>query len=282
MTPFYFGCRNRQLFGVHHPPGRYPSLSHGVLLCPPVGQEYMRTYLALRQLAVQLASLGFDVLKFDYHGVGDSSGASQEGDPEIWLEDILTALAELKDISGAVYFSIVGLRLGASLAAQAMEKGPIVENLLLWDPVINGMVYIEELRELSVKIIGEVPVSSGIEWLVGFPYTALAISRITAIDLIRTPPIKVRKNIFIVLSEERAECGHFIQQLHTVGKSPTVRRLYGEDLAENQEAQEDHIREASKMVAQWSDQQEFDQALIVHSAITEITTLLNSAVLKSS
>jgi hypothetical protein len=44
------------------------------------------------------------------------------------------------------------------------------------------------------------------------------------------------------------------------------------------EIQEGHVEEAGKMVAQWSDQDEFDQALIAHYAISEITSLLKSAV----
>ena len=114
MNPFFFGSSEERLLGVHHPPrGRVPR-EVGVLLCYPLGQEYMRAHRAFRQLAMLLARRGFHVLRFDWFGTGDSAGAGEEGSIARWLEDARTAIDELKDTAGVTRVSLVGLRLGAA------------------------------------------------------------------------------------------------------------------------------------------------------------------------
>jgi len=278
MNPFFFGSRNRQLFGVYHPAKR-PSCLHGIILCPPVGQEYMRTHMAIRQLAIQLSSVGFDVLKFDYYGLGDSAGTSEEGNPDIWRDDIRTAYRELKDISGMTSISIIGLRLGATLAAEAAFTGLSVKNLLLWDPVVKGREYVEELRKLTSSVLkGKQDHGPGnCETLVGFPLAAHTISMLSAIDLTHIA-FKGKMKVFLVCSEDREEYGQFHRHIETAGHPVRMINLSQIRDKASLEIQEGHVEEAEKMVAQWSDQDEFDQALIAHYAISEITSVLKSAV----
>lgn len=252
---------------------------HGIVLCPPVGQEYMRTYMAVRQLAIKLSSVGFDVLKFDYYGVGDSAGVSEEGHPDVWSEDIRMACQELKDVSGVASVSIVGLRLGAALAVEVVDAGLPVNNLVLWDPVINGAEYIDQVRELTLNVLQNKIDLCGedIENLVGFPFSASSIRRISEIDLFRLDP-GVKRNIFLVISEECEEYVRFTSQLAAGGKSVAVRSLHAVQRSGNPEIHKTHVREAGKITAQWSDRDAFDQALIAHYAISEIATLLKSAV----
>ena len=74
MTPFFFGDSAAPLLGVLHEPPPAIAKSHGVLLCPPIAQEHIRTHWALRQIAVSLAKAGYHCLRFDWFGVGDSAG----------------------------------------------------------------------------------------------------------------------------------------------------------------------------------------------------------------
>ena len=62
MNPFYFGTSQRPLFGIHHPPKSSDVRASGVVLCPAIGQDYMRTHRGLKQLALQLSKAGFHVL----------------------------------------------------------------------------------------------------------------------------------------------------------------------------------------------------------------------------
>jgi pimeloyl-ACP methyl ester carboxylesterase len=100
----------------------------------------------MRRLATLLAAAGCHVLRFDYFGTGDSMGQSREVSLRGCEEDIETAIEELQDTSGATRVTLVGLRLGATLATHvAARKNKAVAALALWDPVVSGPEYLEEL-----------------------------------------------------------------------------------------------------------------------------------------
>ncbi len=71
-----------------------------VVLCYPIGQEYIRSHRAIYQLAVRLSQAGFHVLRFDYFGCGDSEGDFEEGSLAQWTSDIHSAIAEIQERSG--------------------------------------------------------------------------------------------------------------------------------------------------------------------------------------
>lgn len=125
------------------------------MLCPPIGTELLRSYRAFRQLATMLAKLGYDVLRFDYHGTGDSSGDCLDCSVVQWRQDIHTAIEELKDTSGVDQVSLVGLRIGATLAA-AVAKTEHVSRLILWEPVIDGSLYLEDRIATNLKYETEI------------------------------------------------------------------------------------------------------------------------------
>ena len=148
MNPFFFGHSAHPLYGVYHPPQvAKQAPSHAVLLCYPFGQEYMRAHRAYRQLASQLAKKGYHVMRFDYRGTGDSSGDLSDVVFSDWLDDVGVATEELKDMTSASEMSVVGLRLGALVAATAAEKIPDLSGLVLWDPIISGGAYQQELTD---------------------------------------------------------------------------------------------------------------------------------------
>lgn len=158
MNPIYFGQTEHQLYGVYHPAmATKTPRACGIVLCYPFGQEYMRAHRAFRQIAVSLAKNGFHVLRFDYRGTGDSSGDLEDSTAANWLEDINTAVDELKSITGLDRFSLIGLRLGGLLAALAPAKRSDIDSVVLWDPVSSGSAYRKELTE-------EVKSGQGPDW----------------------------------------------------------------------------------------------------------------------
>ncbi|KQU73844.1 MULTISPECIES: serine aminopeptidase domain-containing protein [unclassified Rhizobacter] len=148
MNPFFFGTRQRRLFGVYSPAraSAAGSGSKAVLLCPPWGQEYLRAHRAMKQLATLLNQAGVHVLRFDFFGTGDSAGEMLDASLAGWQADIETAIDELKDTTDAARVGLVGLRLGGSLAAGvAARRRKDVDSLVLWDPVVLGEGYLKEL-----------------------------------------------------------------------------------------------------------------------------------------
>lgn len=165
MNPIFFGHGEAPLYGVHHPSkleSRSGQRGHGVVLCSPFGQEYMRAHRAYRQLALLLTRKGFHVLRFDYRGTGDSSGDPDDVTADHWVADIGLAIDELKEVASIPSVTVLGLRLGAVLAASACVGRDDVDRLVLWDPVRSGAAYEDELLEaIAGEERSESSVSSG-------------------------------------------------------------------------------------------------------------------------
>ena len=189
-SAFFFGPVDQPLFGMHHTPSGRLVQNRAALLCAPLGWEYMRTHWAMRKIARLLAIGGFHVLRFDYFGTGDSSGRSSEATVERWLDDIAEAAAELRAGAGVEKVSVVGVRLGASLAALACSRGLAVDRLVMWDPVVEGRAHVSTLRRMHAEMIAGrpkrrvTPEMEGDE-LLGFPYPAPRLVELESIDLAR-------------------------------------------------------------------------------------------------
>jgi alpha-beta hydrolase superfamily lysophospholipase len=148
--PIYFGIPERPLFGFYHSPIEEDRRRRvGVVLCPPVGTDHVRSEWIYRNLSERLAALGFSCLRFDLSGTGDSSAEDPGADPvRAWLEDIDAATKELRARSGASGIALFGMRLGATLALAYAGGRADVDSLVLWSPCISGAAFVEELRRL--------------------------------------------------------------------------------------------------------------------------------------
>lgn len=138
MTPVYI---NRS-FGMLHPAnGR-----RGVLICGTMGDEAMNVYRPLVFLADRFAGAGSPTLRLDYDGLGDSGGV--DGDPgrfQAWLDTIKAGVAWLRRSSGVGPVTLVGVRIGAVLAARAACEIAGVEALILLAPAPTGRRFLREL-----------------------------------------------------------------------------------------------------------------------------------------
>jgi pimeloyl-ACP methyl ester carboxylesterase len=65
-----------------------------------------------------------------------------EADLGGWEADTELAMEELRDIAGTRCVTLIGLRLGGSIAARVASRNiGGVDALVLWDPVISGAAY---------------------------------------------------------------------------------------------------------------------------------------------
>jgi len=146
-SALWFGPPQRPLFGRLYIP-RGGVARGGVVLCPPFGYESWRAGRAYRALSGQLASEGFAVLHFDYDGTGDSAGpVDGPGRVEAWQRSITEAVETMRH-SGARHVSLVGLRLGATLAS-SVSASCRPDELVLWDPCESGRSYLREQTVLA-------------------------------------------------------------------------------------------------------------------------------------
>lgn len=196
MNPFLFGTSQEPLFGVYQPPRAQRARETGVVLCYPMGQEYMRSHRAFRQLAMLLTKTGFHVLRFDYFGTGDSAGASDEISFDRWVRDASAAADELKDTTGISRVAFAGLRVGAAVAARAAMLRSDVESLVLWDPIVEGGSYVRD-------VIGDHSADAEVIGVLGFPLKRRMRDELGGVDL-RSMSKRLDAKTFIIASEDRS------------------------------------------------------------------------------
>ncbi|MFL5579782.1 MAG: hypothetical protein ACJ8AO_05360 [Gemmatimonadaceae bacterium] len=191
VRPMFFGDSAAELFGCLHTAAD-PVAS--ALVVPPVLHEGMGSHRTLVQLAARLAAAGISALRFDCRGMGDSAGDGEDAGPADWQVDVTTAAAELARHAGQGHPSIAGLRLGASLALlrQCGPDASPAPALVLWDPVVSGKTWVEELLALQRERFGE----TGGEVL-GFPLGPTLGRQLEAIDL-RTAARPAVRRVLVV------------------------------------------------------------------------------------
>lgn len=195
-SPFFFGTEKSRLFGWWHPAKTDSSADIGLLICSPFGFEEVCVHRSLRHLATAAACAGIPVVRFDYAGCGNSSGDEFEPDMlACWLESIHEAAETLKRRAGVSRICLVGLRLGATLATLAALDRDDVEVLVAIAPIVQGRLWLRELRILAQAGANGVPPPAediGLIEAAGFVLTKETAAAISEIDLreLPTPPAK--------------------------------------------------------------------------------------------
>ena len=77
------------------------------------------------------------MLRFDYRGVGESTGVFQELSFSDWMEDVAALTTWLRQRGPEIPLVVHGLSLGAVLAGKAFDQG-IGDALLMWAPPANA------------------------------------------------------------------------------------------------------------------------------------------------
>jgi len=176
MQLFHFGPAE-PLFGSYLPAPRSSGAPSVAVLCYPFGQEYMRAHRAFRQLATLLSRRGVSVFRFDYTGTGDSAGEAEDARLAHWVDDAGAAIDEARRRSGCRLVRLAGLRLGGTVASLAAAERTDVERLVLWDPVVRGAPYVDELdRHTDLR-------EGSTSWVFGFPVTSNLRCDLLRIDL---------------------------------------------------------------------------------------------------
>lgn len=216
----WFGPDGRQLFGRFWVPEG--GLARGaVVLCPPVGVEAHAAARAYKELGKRLSHAGLATVQVDYLGTGDSAGAEAGSGPQEWARSVSVAVDHVRS-AGASNISLVGMRLGAALAA-SVANGCRVDQLVLWDPC-DGRSYLREQALLyrvyaegeHVEVNNERP--DGSFETLGYVYDRPTTEAIRALDLVKLPgpwaphvlallrsEIPPRASLLDKLAEERVE-----------------------------------------------------------------------------
>ncbi len=206
MKQSFFGSRARALYGISASPSR-PS-REGVVLCYPAVYEYNQSHWAFKKLQLQLVRAGLHVLRFDYFGTGDSAGELEDATLPGWEGDVRTALEELAESSQARSLSLVGMGLGAALAVRVARKAQL-KSLVLWNPVLSGGRYIDELFERDEeenRHLLHLDRHRDRDEVMGYPFPRALRLALTSLDLLREPVPKTKRvQIFVSRASPLAE-----------------------------------------------------------------------------
>lgn len=130
----YFEVPGSHLYTVLH---RVANPVARALLVGPFASERHFSYIPWVRWARYLAAKGIECLRYDYRGVGESTGVFEDMSFETWQEDVTLLAGWLKSQSPDRPLVMHGLQLGGLLAAKVFYEG-VGDALLLWSPASNA------------------------------------------------------------------------------------------------------------------------------------------------
>jgi alpha/beta superfamily hydrolase len=203
--PLYLGTGSDAFFAWYHECSGAEARDCVAVICPPVGYEYTRSHRSLRHLADRLARAGIPALRFDYHGIGDSTGSDL--DPlrlETWQANVEAATQRARELSGRSRVCLIGVRLGGSLAALAAAARHDVDLLVLWNACVTGRPYLRELQAIAASAEDASLNVPGLVESGGFVMTDETREAISRLDLSTLDP-RVRRVLIATRDDMTAE-----------------------------------------------------------------------------
>ncbi|SEC79499.1 hypothetical protein SAMN05443249_3580 [Beijerinckia sp. 28-YEA-48] len=177
-------------FGMFHD----ASGDTAVVLMAPFGVEGLAAHKSLRLLAEDCARRGFPTLRFDFPGTANALGDEAEFDLiASRCAAAKQAVAWIRKQTGLTKVILIGLRLGASIAAMI---GPAVqaERVVLMAPVVSGKRYLRELKSLvqltkgAEALAKEALASDGSDQeFDGFRFSVASLAALQAMNLAALP-----------------------------------------------------------------------------------------------
>lgn len=223
----WFGPAYRARFGWLYTPERASS-TIGIVIVPPFGRDETCAHRTLRHLAEATARSGFTSLRFDLDGCGDSAG--DESDPdrlESWVISVHDACDCVRR-AGAAKVALVGVRLGATLAALAALRRDDIAAMVVFNPVVHGRRWLHELHAFQAAMNLQPPPTATEEAgqaASGFWLSPASCEALTRIDLTHVAAPAPR--LLLLERDDLPGCSDWRDHLQAEGCLVEQRRIPG-------------------------------------------------------
>ncbi|MBI1285829.1 MAG: hydrolase 2, exosortase A system-associated [Thiobacillus sp.] len=151
IEPFFLDSPRGPLFCLYTAPAEQRPQG-AVLYLHPFAEEMHKSRRMAALQARAMAARGYAVLQIDLTGCGDSAGDFSDASWSAWLDDARLAHACLHE-KAALPVTLWGLRTGALLAADLARQLLDIHGLLLWQPVSDGSLFLNQF--LRIKLASE-------------------------------------------------------------------------------------------------------------------------------
>lgn len=152
VTHEFLDWKGEQLYFVCYKPKDAGAIAT-VIIAEPFGNERTCAYLTMVRWARFLASSGFQVVRFDYRGCGESTGTFSDQTFQGWEEDLEFVVRTCLTRFFGQPLILFGLRLGAILSSRVFARG-LGQTLLMWNCIDSCEIMLREI--LRRKIASDV------------------------------------------------------------------------------------------------------------------------------
>lgn len=154
-TPFlWLNSRKQALFAIRHEAvsevatGPCPDT---IICCSPIFEEKQLSHRVMVEFARLAACRGYQVLRFDYFGDGESAGEFADTSLATRREDIQAAIDHVRREFSPGRIFLLGLRLGATLAMLAAVRADELAGVVAWDPILDTGRYLHNLLRSNLS-----------------------------------------------------------------------------------------------------------------------------------
>ncbi|MCU7946736.1 MAG: alpha/beta hydrolase [Candidatus Thiodiazotropha sp. (ex Cardiolucina cf. quadrata)] len=140
----YIHIDGKKIYTIQHIPDRAP-IKGAFVFIHPFAEEKLWSHRVYVSFAREMVQHGYLVVRFDFRGHGDSETEFVCSSLEDHISDIDCVITTIKSDFEISQIGLFGLRFGATLSAIYASSSTDISRLILWDPVINGERYMQEI-----------------------------------------------------------------------------------------------------------------------------------------